>query len=101
LWCIRFGFMVFFYRLRSKVRTHQIWYWVVLFFTASVYIMCIGIIEYKCSFGAAEYILSESPRAVLSKYTNTFAQTNAPICIISIMSNALSGPCALVMLSRT
>jgi hypothetical protein len=101
LWCIKFGFMVFFYRLRSKVRTHQVWYWVVLFFTASVYIVCMGIIEYKCSFGGAEYILSEGPGAILSKYTNTFAQTNALKCIIFIMSNALSGLCALVMLSRT
>jgi hypothetical protein len=101
LWCIKFGFMVFFYRLRSKVRTHQIWYWFVLFFTASVYIVCMGVIEYKCSFGGAEYILSESSRANLSKYTNTAAQTNAPRYIIFITSNALSGPCALVMLSRT
>ncbi|CAG8214086.1 unnamed protein product [Penicillium olsonii] len=58
LWCIKFSFMAFFYRLCSKVKKFRIWWFVVLFCTAAVYIASIGDIEYKCSLGGIEYIVS-------------------------------------------
>jgi hypothetical protein len=62
LWCIKFSFMTFFYRLSSKVKTLRVWWFVVLFCTAAVYIASIGDIEYKCSLGGIEYIISEKTR---------------------------------------
>lgn len=61
LWCIKFSFMAFFYCLSSKVKTLRIWWFVVLFCTAAVYIASVGDIEYACSFGGIEYIISEKP----------------------------------------
>jgi hypothetical protein len=57
LWCIKFSFLVFFYRLSSKIKAFRIWWFVVCFCTAAVYIASVGDIEYKCSFEGIEYII--------------------------------------------
>ncbi|CAI7567797.1 unnamed protein product [Penicillium bialowiezense] len=77
LWCIKFSFMAFFYRLCSKVKTFRIWWFVVCFCTASVYIASIGDIEYKCSFGGIEYIITRCPQLDHIHYENRAFWANA------------------------
>lgn len=60
LWCVKFSFMALFYRISAKVKPLRIWWFVVLFCTASVYIASVADIEYKCSFGGLEYIICEN-----------------------------------------
>ncbi|KAJ5329399.1 hypothetical protein N7452_009789 [Penicillium brevicompactum] len=77
LWCIKFSFMAFFYRLCSKVKAFRIWWFVVFFCTASVYIACIGDIEYKCSLGGIEYIITQCPQLHHIHYENRSFWANA------------------------
>ncbi|CAG8946930.1 unnamed protein product [Penicillium salamii] len=77
LWCIKFSFMAFFYRLSSKVKKFRIWWFVVLFCTAAVYIASIGDIEYKCSLGGLEYIITQCPQLHHIHYENRSFWANA------------------------
>ncbi|CAG8305844.1 unnamed protein product [Penicillium olsonii] len=77
LWCIKFSFMAFFYRLCSKVKKFRIWWFVVLFCTAAVYIASIGDIEYKCSLGGIEYIVTQCPQLHHIHYENRSFWANA------------------------
>lgn len=64
LWCVKFSFMALFYRISAKVKSLRIWWFVVLFCTASVFIASVADIEYKCSFGGGQdYIISKNKRA--------------------------------------
>ncbi|KAJ5738158.1 hypothetical protein N7493_001313 [Penicillium malachiteum] len=56
LWCIKFSFLAFFLRLDSKVKSHRIWWYIVLFVTIGVYFSSVGDIDYRCSVGSFEYI---------------------------------------------
>jgi hypothetical protein len=62
LWCVKFSFMALFYRISAKVKSLRIWWFVVLFCTASVYIASVADVEYKCSFGEQDYIVSKNKR---------------------------------------
>lgn len=60
LWSIKFSFLMFFRRLRSKVERWQtIWWWVVFAITLSTWVACIADIDYKCSVRSVIYILSK------------------------------------------
>jgi hypothetical protein len=50
LWCVKFSFPVFFYKLGSKIR-NQIWWCVVLIATTAALIASIADIDYRCSLG--------------------------------------------------
>jgi hypothetical protein len=58
LWSVKFSFMAFFYRLSHKIRYLRNWWYTVLFATICVYLASIGDIEYKCSFGGIDFIIS-------------------------------------------
>ncbi|KAB8242978.1 hypothetical protein BDV35DRAFT_383531 [Aspergillus flavus] len=60
LWAIKFSFMSFFFRLNSKVKSHRIWWYVVMLVVGGVYIACVADVDYKCSLGGMEYIISEN-----------------------------------------
>ncbi|RAL08034.1 uncharacterized protein BO97DRAFT_408592 [Aspergillus homomorphus CBS 101889] len=59
LWCVKFSFLAFFLRLGSKIRSHRIWWFVVLFATVAVWIASVADIDYKCSLGGLEYIMTQ------------------------------------------
>lgn len=60
LWSIKFSFMVFFRRLGSKLRTHVIWWWVVLSLAVIGYIGCVADIDWDCSLKSVAYITSKN-----------------------------------------
>lgn len=66
LWCVKFSFMALFHRISAKVKPLRIWWFVVLFCTASVYIASVADIEYKCSLGGLDYIVSKNKRAQIA-----------------------------------
>lgn len=49
LWCIKFSFLAFLYRLSRKVKSFRIWWYLVTLVTIEVYITSVGDIQYKCS----------------------------------------------------
>ena len=80
LWCIKFSFLALFYRLSSKIKKFRIWWFIVCFFTAGVYIASVGDIEYKCSFGGIQYIMGERgvPFSHANEMLTSDIQSNAP-----------------------
>lgn len=57
LWSIKLSFLIFFWRLGSKVLSGlEIWWMIVLGINIATFASCIGEIEYHCLFGNAEYI---------------------------------------------
>ncbi|KAJ5799448.1 uncharacterized protein N7518_001516 [Penicillium psychrosexuale] len=83
LWCVKFSFMALFYRISAKVKLLRIWWFVVLFCTASVYIASVADIEYKCSFGGLEYIITECPQPNHVHYENRMFWANCAGDIIT------------------
>jgi hypothetical protein len=45
LWCIKFSFPTFFYRLSCKVKSLRIWWYLVTVVTVGVYITSVGDVE--------------------------------------------------------
>ncbi|KAJ5185589.1 hypothetical protein N7491_006542 [Penicillium cf. griseofulvum] len=76
LWCVKFSFMALFYRISAKVKSLRIWWFVVLFCTASVYIASVADIEYKCSLGGIEYIITQCPQPHHVHYENRMFWAN-------------------------
>lgn len=61
LWCIKFSFLAFFYRLSCKIKSLRTWWYMVMVITAGVYIASVADIEYKCSFRGIGYIIGKMP----------------------------------------
>ncbi|OQD63722.1 hypothetical protein PENPOL_c009G07296 [Penicillium polonicum] len=77
LWSVKFSFMALFYRISAKVKSLRIWWFVVLFCTASVYIASVADIEWKCSFGGQDYIsAAECPQPNHVHYENRMFWAN-------------------------
>ncbi|KAJ5490165.1 hypothetical protein N7453_010990 [Penicillium expansum] len=76
LCCVKFSFMALFYRITAKVKPLRVWWFVVLFFTASVYIASVADVEYKCSFGGLYYVLSQCPQLDHIHYENRMFWSN-------------------------
>ncbi|OQE30974.1 hypothetical protein PENFLA_c002G00740 [Penicillium flavigenum] len=76
LWSVKFSFMALFYRISAKVKSLRIWWFVVLFCTASVYISSVADIEYKCSLGGLEYIITQCPQPHHVHYENRMFWAN-------------------------
>ncbi|KAJ5420449.1 hypothetical protein N7465_002968 [Penicillium sp. CMV-2018d] len=76
LWCVKFSFMALFFRISAKVKSLRIWWFVVLFCTASVYIASVADIEWKCSFGGQDYIVTECPQPNHVHYENRMFWAN-------------------------
>ncbi|OQD99394.1 hypothetical protein PENSOL_c006G00486 [Penicillium solitum] len=76
LWCVKFSFMALFYRISAKVKSLRIWWFVVLFCTASVYIASVADIEYECSLGELDYIVTDCPQPDHVHYENRMYWAN-------------------------
>ncbi|KAJ5389090.1 uncharacterized protein N7496_000158, partial [Penicillium cataractarum] len=70
LWCIKFSFLAFFYRLSCKIKPLRIWWYMVMVITAGVYIASVADIEYKCSFGGIGYIIEQCSQLDHIHYEN-------------------------------
>lgn len=79
LWCVKFSFMALFYRLSAQINHLRVWWFVVFFMTLSVYVASVGDIEYSCSFGGIEYIISEEHDiyGTTKESTDKMCQNNA------------------------
>ncbi|KGO78081.1 hypothetical protein PITC_041120 [Penicillium italicum] len=74
--CVKFSFMALFYRISAKVRPLRVWWFVVLFCTTSVYIASVADVEYKCSFGGLEYLITQCPQPNHVHYENRMFWSN-------------------------
>lgn len=102
LLAIKLSFLTLFHRLCSQIKSLRIWWNVVLFFTVSVFVFSVGDVEYKCSFGGIEYIISENSGSSLTIWaTNASRQVNARILSISTMRIGHSGQMRLEMFLAT
>ncbi|EPS31001.1 hypothetical protein PDE_05955 [Penicillium oxalicum 114-2] len=70
LWCIKFSFLSFFYRLSCRIKPLCLWWVIVVVITAGIYIASVADIEYKCSFGGLEYVMEQCPRLSHIHYEN-------------------------------
>lgn len=73
LWSIKISFLVFFYKLGSTIRTHQIWGWVVAAITFASYVVCVADVQYECSFNNIQYIMSNTFPAHISLPQRAYA----------------------------
>lgn len=70
LYCIKLSFLLFFRRLRAKVRGREIWWWCVLAVAVTGWLVSIADYPYRCIYSSFEYILCKSCSA------HTLFQTN-------------------------
>ncbi|KAL4907729.1 hypothetical protein BDW74DRAFT_175509 [Aspergillus multicolor] len=90
LWCIKLAFLVFFRRLGTKIRSHQLWWLVVLVVTVGLGIMSVVDTDYKCM--AVDFkdiaIQCDTPAKVQVKkrlfYVNCVADVVTDLMILSI-----------------
>ncbi|KAE8413509.1 hypothetical protein BDV36DRAFT_28382 [Aspergillus pseudocaelatus] len=86
LWAIKFSFMSFFFRLNSKVKSHRLWWYVVMLVVAGVYIASVADIDYKCSLGGMEFIISKCSDLDHVHYQNRTFWAN---CVGDIVTDIL------------
>ncbi|KAF2967836.1 hypothetical protein GQX73_g5765 [Xylaria multiplex] len=56
IWLIKLGFLVFFYRLGSKITKFLVLWWIFLFVTVASLAVILGTGRFSCFFGSVEYI---------------------------------------------
>ncbi|KAL4924159.1 uncharacterized protein BDV17DRAFT_221655 [Aspergillus undulatus] len=90
LWSIKMSFLVFFYRLGSRVKSHRIWWWVVFGFTVALGILSVADGNYKCCFNGWGFIIANCTNPYYSAwsmrvyYTNCAADVVSDILILTI-----------------
>ncbi|RAH63771.1 uncharacterized protein BO66DRAFT_444629 [Aspergillus aculeatinus CBS 121060] len=70
LWCVKFSFLTFFYKLGSKIQTHRRWWWVVSVITLAVWVISVGDIDYQCSLGGVEFIFEQCSKPYHIRWQN-------------------------------
>lgn len=87
IWVIKLNFLLFFYRLGSKIRSYLIAWWVVLALTMACGITELGIMQTKCMFGPIMYIMTTCnlPSSMQDTYTRFKAS-----CILDVVTDAMS-----------
>ncbi|RAQ62926.1 hypothetical protein COH20_011456 [Aspergillus flavus] len=101
LWAIKFSFMSFFFRLNSKVKSHRIWWYVVMLVVGGVYIACVADVDYKCSLGGMEYIITKCSDLDHVHYQNrTFWANCAGDIVTDILNQVLSIPILILWNTR-
>ncbi|PYH44303.1 uncharacterized protein BP01DRAFT_401389 [Aspergillus saccharolyticus JOP 1030-1] len=70
LWCVKFSFLVFFYKLGSKIHNHRVWWWVVSATTLAVWVVSVGDIDYQCSLGGVEFIFEQCNKPYHIRWQN-------------------------------
>ncbi len=76
VWSVKISVLLFFRRLGQQVRGQKIWWWSVMGFTILTWAICIGVLQYWCLMGPADYILSELTKP-LGRYNNDPMELNA------------------------
>jgi hypothetical protein len=56
LWAVKLSLLLFFRRLGNQIRSHEIWWWCVTFFTVSGWLICIADLAWPCSVRSIEWI---------------------------------------------
>jgi len=49
LWTVKLSLLLFFRRLGHQIRSHEVWWWCVLFVTFATWAVCIADIDYPCT----------------------------------------------------
>lgn len=70
LWCIKFSFLAFFYRLGENIKRQKMLWWCVLALNAACLVVVVGIRHYRCMAKSARENLSEC-----------FTSTSLPWCV--------------------
>ncbi|RDW78975.1 uncharacterized protein DSM5745_05827 [Aspergillus mulundensis] len=92
LWCIKLSFLVFFYGLGSKIKSHRIWWYVVAALTVALGALVLADGSYQCLFAEWEFIRTEcinahyTGRSSWAYYTNGAADVLTDLLILSIPS---------------
>ncbi|KNG86927.1 hypothetical protein ANOM_005366 [Aspergillus nomiae NRRL 13137] len=86
LWAIKFSFMSFFFRLDSKVKSHRIWWYVVLVVIGGVYVASVADVDYRCSLGGIEFIITKCSDLDHVHYQNRTFWAN---CVGDIVTDIL------------
>lgn len=64
LWSVKISVLAFFYRFGHRVRRLRIWWWCVLGLTMLTWAICVGVLQYWCLLGSADYIICELTKPV-------------------------------------
>jgi hypothetical protein len=85
---IKFNFLIFFYRLGSKITHYRIIWWVVAVFTAASGVIWIGILPYNCIFAsfADQQAYCETPEAISHRRALPYILP----CVLDVVSDAMS-----------
>ncbi|KAK3335205.1 hypothetical protein B0T19DRAFT_436090 [Cercophora scortea] len=86
IWIIKLNFLIFFYRLGSKIREYLIFWWIVLVITIGCGALSIGIMQFNCLFGSIGVILTTCNELSSFQKTYTFFKIS---CIVDVISDAL------------
>lgn len=57
LWLVKLSFLMFFWRLGSKVRRQKILWWFIMVFTLLAWVACVADIQYKCYLNSYAFIV--------------------------------------------
>ena len=95
LWSVKISVLVFFRRLGQQVRRQKLWWWFVMGFTILTWAICIGVLQYWCLIGSADYILGELTKP-LGRYNNDPMELNAE----HPSSKAFKEPPSIIMLPQ-
>ncbi|KAF2846616.1 hypothetical protein T440DRAFT_432288 [Plenodomus tracheiphilus IPT5] len=83
LWSVKISLLLFFRKLGHQIRSHEIWWWCVLFVTVSTWAVCVGNIDYACSTRAWKWIMTYCPVQAKIDYQNSTFYANCALDIIS------------------
>ncbi|KAL4954289.1 hypothetical protein BDW69DRAFT_142589 [Aspergillus filifer] len=86
LWSVKISVLAFFRKLGSKIRSHWIWWWVVLGFTVALGVVAIGIQVYQGSLRDNNWIESHSSSASRVHQQNPKFYTR---CVCDLVSDLL------------
>lgn len=87
IWVIKFNFLLFFYRLGSRVRRFRVIWWAVVVVTMVCGVAELATLQVKCLFGSGTYIVTECslPSSMQDSYTRFKVS-----CILDVVTDALS-----------
>ena len=57
LWSVKLSLLLFFRRLRSKQRSHQVWWWCVLGVCVVTWAACVADIQWQCTVTSFEHVM--------------------------------------------
>ena len=100
LWSVKISILLFFRRLGYNVRGLRIWWWSVMGITVLTWATCIGILQYPCLLGSADFIFSEFSYSV-REHSNDTVKPNAEHRINKPLQETLSIFMQRQMLSPT